>query len=88
MTAVIHIVGVDVQVGDQLRQRCSWCGAVLIDYDLTRVATIDGKPPATFPVGELLAIEGAMAWTVDHNAGDQLPDGCCGRLDHDVTGSR
>ena len=31
---MIHIAGPDVQVGAQLRQRCAWCGALLIDYAL------------------------------------------------------
>lgn len=38
MSALTHLAGVDVQIGTQLRQRCSWCGAVLIDEDLSMTA--------------------------------------------------
>lgn len=37
MTTVTHLAGVDVQIGSHLRQRCSWCGAVLTDVDLSRM---------------------------------------------------
>lgn len=40
--AVTHIAGLDVQVGRYLRQRCAWCGAMLSDYDLARVAVPEG----------------------------------------------
>lgn len=35
-------------MGDQLRQRCSWCGAVLLDYDLSRTAVALDKCPLCF----------------------------------------
>jgi hypothetical protein len=44
-TAVIHITGVPAQVGPLLRQRCAWCGTLLLDYDLTRVAVPEGQDP-------------------------------------------
>lgn len=34
----VHIAGVPAQFGPYLRQRCSWCGAVLIDVDLSAIA--------------------------------------------------
>jgi hypothetical protein len=35
-----HIAGMAVQVGSHLRQRCSWCGEVLEDLDLSRVGVV------------------------------------------------
>lgn len=87
MNAVIHITGMYVRVGALLRQRCAWCGAVLIDYDLTRIAVPEGQDPtpATWPVGELVAVDGGMSYTVPHEDGGALPEGACARLDPEVT---
>jgi len=88
---ITHIAGVDVQVGTQLRQRCSWCGAVLIDEDLRNVMvpTEDAdKPFPTWPVGALIRRDGFVTSIVEHEDGAQLPDDCCGQLDHSVTGAR
>jgi hypothetical protein len=87
MSAVIHIAGPDIQVGSQLRQRCAWCGAVLIDQDLERVAVPVGQDPrpATWPAGELIAVDGNLSYVVEHEDGARLPDGACGQLDPAVT---
>jgi hypothetical protein len=87
MSEVVHIAGPDVTVGCYLRQRCAWCGAVLVDYDLHRVAVPEGQDPrpATWPVGELVAVDGPASWVVGHDDGDPLPDGACGSLDPAVT---
>lgn len=87
MTEVIHIAGDAVQIGPYLRQRCSWCGAVLVDCNLDRVAVPVGQDPrpATWPFGGLVARDGNATWTVEHSDGDRLPDGACGRLDPEVT---
>lgn len=84
---MIHIAGLDVQVGNQLRQRCSWCGACLIDLDLTRIAVPEGQDPrpGTWPIGGLVSDDRGVAFVVEHEDGDQLPDGCCGKLDPAVT---
>ena len=70
MAGVIHIAGLDIQVGAQLRQRCGWCGAVIVDYDLARTASPCGdhcqeygcKPenhrPGTWLVGGLVEVDG------------------------------
>lgn len=93
MTAVVHIAGVDVEVhtraGALLRQRCSWCGAVLVDYNLAQVAAPVGQPgrPGTWPVGALVAVDGAASWVEEARPGpfDGLPDGACANLDPEVT---
>jgi hypothetical protein len=87
VTAVIHIAGLRVHVGPYLRQRCAWCGAVLIDYDLTRTAVPTGTDPtpSTWPVADLVAVDGNAAYVVPHIDGDELPAGSCTELDPAVT---
>jgi hypothetical protein len=84
---LVHIAGPDIQIGPLLRQRCAWCGAVLLDYDLTRMAVLAGQDPrpATWPPGELIAVDGPTSWYVAHEDGDELPAGACARLDPAVT---
>lgn len=84
---ITHIAGLDVQAGRYLRQRCSWCGAVLSDYDLARVAVLEGlnPRPATWTVGALVAIDGIASWVVEHEDGAELPADACAQLDPAVT---
>lgn len=85
--AVVHIAGLDMQVGPYLRQRCGWCGAVLVDYDLDRVAVPVGQDPrpGTWTPGNLVAVDGSAWYTVPHADGDTLPEGSCAKLDPEVT---
>lgn len=87
MTAVVHIAGLRVEVNNQLRQRCAWCGATLIDYALDRVMVpVDQPgPPATWPVGGLVAVDGNASYACDHDPTQPLPDGACALLDPEVT---
>lgn len=90
MTDLIHIAGPDVTIhaGDRdlLRQRCSWCGATLADYDLARIAVPEGQPgqPATWPVGALVAVDGNASWVEELDDG-RLPERCCALLDPAAT---
>lgn len=79
---IIHIAGPAITIDNQQRQRCAWCGAVLLEYDLYNIAVPVGQDPrpATWPVGELVASSGNAAWIVERKAGDRLPEGACGRL--------
>jgi hypothetical protein len=84
---VIHIAAVDVRIGQHLRQRCGWCGAVLIDYDLARIAVPVGQDPtpAVWPYGSLVLVAGGISVSVEHEDGQPLPEGSCGHLDPEVT---
>ena len=79
MGEVIHFAGNDVQVNHLLRQRCAWCGFVLIDFDLNRVAVPVGQDPrpATWPVSSLVAVDGNASWVVEHDAVNPLPENTC-----------
>jgi hypothetical protein len=61
MATETHIAGLQMFLFERyLLQRCGWCGAVLLAYDLERVAVAnkpDGSPgdaPAMFEVGRLI----------------------------------
>lgn len=87
--AVTHIAGTVVTVEDRyLRQRCSWCGAILVDYDLTHLAYTSDTPveqrhPATWPVGQLVTVDGGLSFVLDEGVG--LPDWSCALLDPTAT---
>lgn len=87
MSGVTHIAGVDTHINHRLRQRCAWCGALLIDYDLANLAVPVGQDPtpATWPVGGLVLVDGNMSTAVPHTDGGPLPMDACGRLDPEVT---
>jgi hypothetical protein len=96
---VTHIAGPDITVqGRYFRQRCSWCGAVLVDYDLTQVAVKmneDGSHPGplgAFQVGRLIRVAGAGTGSEEGGTtytsaleDERLPDDSCALLDPEVT---
>lgn len=89
-TPVVHIVGLDVQVGTRVRQRCAWCGAIIEDIDHANVAVPvdqDPGPCPTWEIGALVAIDGNHRYVVAHEDGAKLPPGSCALLDPEVTGS-
>lgn len=65
--ATIHIVGLDVTIegpeGPHRRQRCGWCGALIKDEPLGRMAWplrpdgSDPGPPAPLEIGVLVAVQ-------------------------------
>jgi hypothetical protein len=75
VTGVVHIVGTVIDVGTRTRQCCAWCGTVLLDYDLTRIAVPLGQDAtAHFSPGALLEVDGNCKAVLD---GDRLPDNAC-----------
>jgi hypothetical protein len=90
MSGVVHPAGLDVSIGPLLRQRCAWCGTVLVDVDLAATASTGGASYPTWPVGALVEIDGGVSFTVDpvpsaESEGVTVPDNCCMKLDPDVT---
>jgi hypothetical protein len=84
MPTVIHIAGFPTRVGTHMRQRCAWCGTVLIDLHLENVAVAakeDGSPgdlPGHWETGALVAVDGGCSYIVRHEDGTKIPDGWCG----------
>jgi hypothetical protein len=91
VTALVHIAGLKVKVGTRLRQRCAWCGAVLADYDLTRVAVWpppqpgEHVEPAMWTPEDLIRADGSLYTVVPHVDGADLPADACACLDDEVT---
>ena len=63
---VVHAIGMDVQFGYLRRQRCAWCGQLLVDEDLSRMSwplNEDGSDPGTpgmWPAGDLVEVVGEL----------------------------
>lgn len=56
MATEVHVAGLQLTVHDRyLMQRCGWCGAVLLSYDLWNIAMPgEWKEPSLFEVGKLV----------------------------------
>lgn len=87
MASITHVAGLPVTVGPRMRQRCAWCGAVLVDYDLSRLAVPEGQDPtpATWEAGALVVVDGSASYLADGQGDDKLPADACARIDHEVT---
>lgn len=93
---VAHLAGLDITFnsddGPILRQRCSWCGATLIDVNLARIAVPEGQDP-TYPrwkVGTFIDTHspdgrGGMWSVVDWEPGQPAPANACLRMPVEVT---
>lgn len=86
-SGVVHISGVHVQIGTRLRQRCAWCGGVLLEYDLANIAVPVGSDPTppTWEPGRLVLVDDGMSASIAHVDGEDLPDNACALLDPAVT---
>lgn len=65
---VTHIAGSCITMfGRYMRQRCEWCGVVLLEYDLARIAVPVGQPgpPASWAPGVLVRVDGALSAEVE-----------------------
>lgn len=83
----VHIASFPIVIGDRFqRQRCAWCGAILIDNDYSRMAVMgEWREPPTWPVQELVLIDGGITTVLAHKDGTELPANCCAKLDPAVT---
>lgn len=91
MAALIHLAGIPAHIDTHLRQRCAWCGAVIIDVDLATVAVQvrEGEEPAPYPtweVGGFVLIDGGVHATIEHvERLRDLPEASCLTLDPAAT---
>lgn len=75
--SVTHIAAPEITINDRyMRQRCGWCGEVLVEYDLARVAVPAGTDPrpATWEPGALVTVDGNASWVAEC---ERLPDDAC-----------
>lgn len=65
---VVHVAGMTmVMFGLFMRQRCEWCGVILIEYDLRRVAVPVGQDPmpSSWPTGQLVRVDGDISAVIE-----------------------
>jgi hypothetical protein len=78
---VTHLAGEPICIADRYcRQRCAWCGEILIDMDLTTIMVpIDqaDKGPAAWPVGSWVRVDGPASFLVE----GPRPDDSCATLE-------
>jgi len=91
MTAIVHVIGTEIVVGDLSRQRCSWCGALVEDRDFSRMAValqpgqtaeeaVEAMRQTRWEPGSHVAVDGNMGYVVPHEEG-VIPEGSCMLLD-------
>jgi hypothetical protein len=83
-SSVSHVAGPPLTIDDRYqRQRCLWCGDVLEEYDLAYIAVPDEQPgpPATWPPGAWVRVEGNAAYVIEVGIDDPMPPDACGRRD-------
>lgn len=78
-TGTVHIAGPLITVGQQMRQRCSWCGHLLTDWDADLVAVPEGQEPSLphWELGRLVLVDGGMSAVLDDT--ERLPENACAR---------
>lgn len=89
----MHVAGPPIQVDSWLRQRCSWCGAVIINQnlELTAVPVEPDGSAASYPtweMGAVVAIDGGLSYVVAAPTEEFRMDdyqACCISLDPEVT---
>lgn len=77
----IHIAGLGLVIGGRFaRQRCAWCGEILVDEDATLIASPDPSPrDPLWEVNALIRVrvgEGVTAYERLEQT-DLLPVDCC-----------
>jgi hypothetical protein len=91
---IIHLAGPAITFQAHVRQRCSWCGYVLIDQDLTRIAVpIEdaGKPFPTWGFETFVGVVTTGGFSASRHVPDdpedrtKVPAGSCMGLPVDLT---
>jgi|CXWL01.1.fsa_nt_gi hypothetical protein len=86
-----HVVGPPITFhydnGLRVRQRCSWCGKLISDVELSLIAVpIEDadKPLPTWQEGAIITMDGGMKYIVECDDG-KVPDDACFHIDPAVT---
>lgn len=94
---LVHLAGPPIRAANIVRQRCAWCGALLDEHDLDRMAYVDdgqGHPlidedgnPRTRWQGLVALAEGnpTVKWAVDDPEDGKILADSCMALDPAVT---
>jgi hypothetical protein len=66
---VTHIAGACINMfGRYMRQRCDWCGYVLLEYDLERIEVPIEQPgpPGNWTPGTMVRVDGSISAEIDN----------------------
>ena len=76
---VTHIAGLEIEVyGRYLRQRCAWCGEILVDYDYQlTMCPGEWEKPKAFPCNSLVHVDGVNPRVYSVLEGERLPEDAC-----------
>lgn len=99
MLSQTHIVGPALTMHSKTRglvrrQRCLWCGVLIDEMELERIAVQipeDGsepKPPGEWPPGAVIRIESEnpkITSIVEVGEDEMLPNDACANIDYEVT---
>lgn len=89
MAEIVHLAGPQIEYDGVQRQRCCWCGAVIEEKPLERMAVAIQPGESAEHAAEGLrrarwegwvAIDGGMRWAVDEPADAKAPERSCMRL--------
>jgi hypothetical protein len=84
-TEIIHFAGPTLRIGSVVRQRCLWCGALIEELDLDRIAVADdpaadGGGLFTARWRGLVGVDGAARFAVDDPPDGKVPDRACSEV--------
>lgn len=92
---IVHLAGLKVSYEAYERQRCSWCGAILIDRDLRTISVqvVPGEEPGPLPFWEVNAWiatenpdnQGGTAWVLEDHEPNKAPADSCLKLPVEAT---
>lgn len=89
MAELVHLAGPQVEFDGVQRQRCVWCGALIDEKPLARMATIIEEGESGEQAAERLrrirwegwvAIDGKSRWRVNQPDDNKAPERSCMRL--------
>lgn len=85
---IAHIAGPElIFAGRWQRQRCSWCGATIIDLDLLNlIVPVGSGPPSSYAQGALVRVtENGNVYLGQFDLQNALPDNSCTMFDPSIT---
>jgi hypothetical protein len=89
VSELVHVAGPQITFGSVQRQRCAWCGALIVEHDLASVGVQVQEGESAEHAMEgfrrsrwegLVAVDGNVKWAVDEPADGQAPERSCMRL--------
>lgn len=70
-----HLAGPAIMVAGRFcRQRCAWCGEILLNYDLQNTYSTSSEPPMPWREGAWVLVYGAAS--IDTGSIDRPDDSC------------